>query len=212
LSTAVAGVECLVSRSGYTGEDGVELQVPADAAADVARAVLSSGVVLPAGLAARDSLRLEAGLCLYGNDLDEATTPIEAGLTWSIPRRRRDEGGYPGASVIGRELAEGSARRRVGLRADGRQPVRDGAPLIDAAGTEVGTVTSGGYGPTVGGPVAMGYVEAAVEPDADLTAIVRGKPLPVRIVPLPFVAPRNRRPATGAPTTTPKPTTPKDVS
>ena len=197
-SLVLGGVTCTVSRSGYTGEDGVEIQVPAAAAVDLARRLLGSGAVRPAGLAARDSLRLEAGLCLYGHDLDESTTPVEAGLLWSIPRRRRDEGGYPGADVVRTQIASGPPRRRVGLRPTGRQPVRDGAALVDTGGAEVGTVTSGGYGPTVGGPVAMGYLTAGVPDDAELTAVVRGKDLPVRLADLPFVAPRYRRdPAAG---------------
>lgn len=192
------GVPCRVSRSGYTGEDGVEIQVPADAAVALTRCLLAGGVVLPAGLAARDSLRLEAGLCLYGHDLDEDTTPVEAGLTWSIQTRRREAGGFPGADVVQRQLASGPPRRRVGLRADGRQPVRDDAPLVDpTSGDEVGLVTSGGYGPTVGGPVAMGYVRSSAsdgaEPGSDLVALVRGKELAVRVVDLPFVAPNYHR-------------------
>ena len=189
------GVGCRVSRSGYTGEDGVEVQVPADAVVGLARRLLAGGVVQPAGLAARDSLRLEAGLCLYGHDLDEATTPVEAGLAWSIQARRRTEGGYPGADVVAAQLESGPARRRVGLRPEGRQPVRDGASLVAADATsDIGTVTSGGYGPTVGGPIAMGYVAAAhAEPGASLVALVRGKELPVRIVDLPFVAPNYHR-------------------
>ncbi|QGG96211.1 glycine cleavage system aminomethyltransferase GcvT [Actinomarinicola tropica] len=189
----LSGVPCRISRSGYTGEDGVEIQVPADAAVDVARALLAGGVVQPAGLAARDSLRLEAGLCLYGHELDEQTTPVEAGLTWSIPRRRREEGGFLGADVVRQQLADGPPRRRIGLRAVGRQPIRDGATLhVD--GAEVGVVTSGGFGPTVDGPVAMGYVAADVTAD-ELVALVRGKELAARVVDLPFVPARYRRTA-----------------
>jgi aminomethyltransferase len=190
----LAGIPCRVSRSGYTGEDGVEIQVPADAAVDLARRLLAGGVVQPAGLAARDSLRLEAGLCLYGHDLDEDTTPVEAGLTWSIQKRRRETGGFPGADVVQAQLADGPPRHRIGLRTDGRQPVRDGSILLDpATGDQVGVVTSGGYGPSVGGPVAMGYVQASVAAD-DLVAVVRGKELAVRVADLPFVPNRYHRP------------------
>ena len=143
---------------------------------------------MPAGLGARDSLRLEAGLCLYGNDIDETTTPVEAGLTWSIGKRRRSEGGFPGAAVIQKQLAEGVTRKRVGLRPQGRAPVRAGSLLTDEAGKEVGTVTSGGFGPSVGAPVAMGYVASALAtPDQDLTAVVRGKGHPITVAKLPFV-------------------------
>lgn len=198
IEVEVAGVPCRLSRSGYTGEDGVEIQVPADAAVDLARRLVGDapdeGPVRPAGLAARDSLRLEAGLCLYGHDLDETTTPVEAGLVWSIQPRRRTEGEYPGAEVIRRQIAEGTERVRVGLRPDGRQPVRDGAALTDPAGAVAGVVTSGGYGPSVGGPIAMGYVAPnAAAPGTGLLAEVRGKALPVTVADLPFVAPRYRR-------------------
>ncbi len=198
IEVTLDGAPCRISRSGYTGEDGVEIQVPADAAVDLARRLVGDspdeGTVRPAGLAARDSLRLEAGLCLYGHDLDETTTPVEAGLVWSIQPRRRTEGNYPGADVVRRQIADGTERVRVGLRPEGRQPVRDGATLTDASGTAVGVVTSGGYGPTVGGPIAMGYVSPASAPvGTTLVAEVRGKELPVAVADLPFVAPRYRR-------------------
>ncbi len=189
----VAGVSCRVSRSGYTGEDGFELQVPAASAVAVARALLALPDVAMAGLAARDSLRLEAGLCLYGNELDETITPVEAGLAWSIPARRRTEGGFPGSAVLQKQLADGVARTRVGLRVDGPRPVRAGAELLDSSGSSVGTVTSGGVGPTVGGPIAMGYVElGAAGADTGLVAIERGRELPVVVTSMPFVSPRNR--------------------
>jgi aminomethyltransferase len=188
------GTQCRISRSGYTGEDGVELQVPADAAVDVARALLAAPGVEPAGLAARDSLRLEAGLCLYGNDLDEQTTPIEAGLAWSIPGRRRSEGGFPGADVIRSQLRDLPPRMRVGLRAEGRQPVRAGTDLVEPGGSVVGRVTSGGYGPTFGGPVAMGYVTTGIGvPDSRLIALERGRELPVVVTTLPFITRRYHR-------------------
>ena len=194
----LAGVRCRVSRSGYTGEDGVEIQVPADSAVDLARRLVGddpdAGVVRPGGLAARDSLRLEAGMCLYGHDLDETTTPIEADLTWSIQKRRRTEGGFPGADVVARQLADGVARTRVGLSANGRQPVRDGSTIVDADGNEVGIVTSGGYGPSIAAPVAMGYVDPSVAAtDTALVAQVRGKDLPVAVADLPFSPHQYRR-------------------
>ncbi len=182
----VAGVEVGATRSGYTGEDGFELAVPTDRVAEVAAALLAEPEVAPAGLAARDSLRLEAGLCLYGHDLDEVTTPIEAGLTWIIQKRRREQGGFPGDGVILHQLADGPGRRRVGLVPLGRKPLRDGAPLL--VGDElVGTVTSGGFGPTYGGPVAMGYVATGHHaPGTELAADVRGSILACRVTDLPF--------------------------
>lgn len=190
----VAGVPVVASRSGYTGEDGVELQVPAEAAVAVADALVAHPAVSPAGLAARDSLRLEAGLCLYGHELDETTTPVEAGLVWTIPGRRRREGGFPGADVILAQLADGPPRHRVGLRPLGRRPVRDGASLRSASGEPVGVVTSGGFGPTVDAPVAQGYVAAGHEvPGTELVADVRGRDEPVVVADLPFVPLRYRR-------------------
>ena len=187
----LAGVPALVSRSGYSGEDGFEISLPTERAEEVARLLLAEPEVMPAGLGARDSLRLEAGLCLYGHDLTPETTPVEAGLTWAIGKRRRAEGGFPGAEVILRQLAEGPPRRRVGLRPEGRAPVREGAALFDAEGQAVGSVTSGGFGPTVGGPVAMGYVTAELAtPGGQLFAEVRGKRLPVTVADLPFVQQR----------------------
>ncbi|MDX3930152.1 MAG: glycine cleavage system aminomethyltransferase GcvT [Shinella sp.] len=185
---------CVVSRSGYTGEDGFEISIPASAAEDVARRLLEHPDVMPIGLGARDSLRLEAGLCLYGNDIDTDTTPVEAGLEWAIQKVRRAggerEGGFPGADVILPQLAGGAARRRVGLKPEGRAPVRAGAMLAaDPDGEEiVGSVTSGGFGPSFDGPVAMGYApRAAAAPGTKLYAGVRGKFLPVSVTPLPFV-------------------------
>lgn len=190
--TTVAGAECFVTRSGYTGEDGFEISVPAERALELARTLLAAAEVAPVGLGARDSLRLEAGLCLYGHDIDSGTTPVEAGLTWAIQKVRRRggarEGGFPGAEVILRQIEEGVARRRVGLRPAGRAPVREGAELTEDAGRVVGRVTSGGFGPTVGGPVAMGYVESEfAAAGTGLNATVRGKALPVTVTPMPFV-------------------------
>jgi aminomethyltransferase len=185
---AVAGIECSVSRSGYTGEDGYELSVPNARAEDLARAFLAEAEVKPAGLGARDTLRLEAGLCLYGHDIDLATTPIEAGLTWTISKRRREAGGFPGAPRILKEIAEGPMRKRVGIRPDGRAPAREGTRVMDASGAEIGTVTSGGFSPNLSVPIAMGYVAAqCAASDTPVSLDVRGRALPARIVPLPFV-------------------------
>ncbi len=184
----IEGSRCLVTRSGYTGEDGFEISVPNDAAEALARRLLAMPEVKPIGLGARDSLRLEAGLCLYGHDIDTTTTPIEAGLAWSIGARRRKEGGFPGARVIQQQLAEGPSRRRVGILPHGRQPARDHTEILDSAGKKLGEITSGGFGPSVGGPVAMGYVAAsAAAAGTVLTLLVRGKPQPARTVTLPFV-------------------------
>ncbi|SMX32061.1 glycine cleavage system aminomethyltransferase GcvT [Maliponia aquimaris] len=190
----IAGAECWVSRSGYTGEDGFEISVPNAAAVDLAKSLLSDRRVEAIGLGARDSLRLEGGLCLYGQDLDPAISPIEAGLNWAIQKVRRTggarAGGFPGAERILGELAEGPARRRVGLLPEGRAPLRAGVVLFDAesGGAEVGQVTSGGFGPSVGGPVSMGYVAAASATEGTtLWAELRGKRVPVRVAALPFV-------------------------
>jgi aminomethyltransferase len=187
-STEFDGVDCAVSRSGYTGEDGFEISVNARKAADIVKALLAEEEVKPIGLGARDSLRLEAGLCLYGHDIDETTSPVEADLVWSIGKRRRNEGGYPGALRIGKELTHGIARKRVGIKPEGRGPAREGTLITDENGRSIGTVTSGGFGPTANGPVAMGYVETKhANPGTGVMLIVRGNALPARIVPLPFV-------------------------
>ena len=162
--TRVDGIDCFVSRSGYTGEDGFEISVPAEHAEALAKALLENSDVLPIGLGARDSLRLEAGLCLYGHDIDTTTTPVEGALEWSIQKSRRHggarAGGFPGADKILSQLEKGAPRRRVGLKPEGRAPVREGAALFaDAASSEqIGSVTSGGFGPSVNAPVAMGYL------------------------------------------------------
>jgi aminomethyltransferase len=190
----IAGLQCHVSRSGYTGEDGYEISVRAADAAALWRALLADPEVKPIGLGARDSLRLEAGLCLYGHDIDTTTSPIEAGLIWSIQKRRREEGGFPGAARIQRELKEGPARVRIGLKPEGRAPAREGTAITTPDGRAVGTVTSGGFGPSVNGPVAMGYVErAASAPGTELHLVVRGKPLPAKIAPMPFAPHRYKR-------------------
>ncbi|CEJ09840.1 Aminomethyltransferase [bacterium YEK0313] len=175
------------SRSGYTGEDGFELCIEAKNAAAIWQRLTADPRVKPIGLGARDSLRLEASLCLYGHDIDTTTSPVEAGLTWSIQKRRRTEGGFPGAQRIQRELAEGPSRRRVGIVPDGRAPAREGAPIKAADGAAIGTVTSGGFGPTVNGPVAMGYVNSRfAEPGTPVLLEVRGKDLPAKVVTMPF--------------------------
>jgi len=190
----IAGAECWVSRSGYTGEDGFEISVPEAVAMDLARALLAHDDVEPIGLGARDSLRLEAGLCLYGHDIDSDTTPVSAGLTWAMQKVRRPggdrEGGFPGWEEIFGELAESCAQKRVGLRPEGRAPMREGVEIFanEEGGAPVGRVTSGGFGPTVGGPVAMGYVSTALSTEGTvLYGEVRGKRLPVRVAKLPFV-------------------------
>lgn len=194
----LAGIACTVSRSGYTGEDGFEISVPAEHAEALARLLLAEPEVAPIGLGARDSLRLEAGLCLYGHDIDAATTPVEADLAWALSRSRRAggarPGGYPGATTILTQLEQGVTRKRVGLRPQGRMPVREGAELVDAGGRVVGMVTSGGFGPSVGAPVAMGYVEAGLATTgAALSAIVRGQPVPASVAAMPFVPTRYKR-------------------
>lgn len=193
------GADCFVSRSGYSGEDGYEISVPVGAAEELARWLLGAEEVAPVGLGARDSLRLEAGLCLYGHDLDEDTTPVEAALEWALSKARRPggarPGGYPGAEVIFGQLEKGASRRRVGIRPEGRAPVREAALLQDGEGQEVGRVTSGGFGPTVSGPVAMGYVTREhSDLGQKLFADVRGKALPVEVVALPFVPQNYYRP------------------
>ncbi len=181
-----AGQGLIISRSGYSGEDGVEISVPAEDAEKFARRLLALPGVMPAGLGARDSLRLEAGLCLYGNDIDETTTPVEANLVWSIGKRRRMEWSFPGAAIIRDQLDHGAARLRVGIRPEGRQPARGHTP-IHAGGGAIGEITSGGFGPSVNGPVAMGYVARDHAADGTpLELMVRGKALAAHVAPLPF--------------------------
>jgi aminomethyltransferase len=188
------GIVCHISRSGYTGEDGFEIAVKSKDVVAIADALLAEPDVRPIGLGARDSLRLEAGLCLYGHDIDETTSPVEADLQWSIQKRRRLEGGFPGADRVQRELADGPARKRVGIRPDGRQPAREGSRILDASGRDIGVVTSGGFGGSVNGPVSMGYVEAASAiVGTPLQLIVRDKPLAACVVALPFHPHRYKR-------------------
>jgi glycine cleavage system T protein (aminomethyltransferase) len=183
----VGGFECHISRSGYTGEDGFEISVAADKAAEFARLLLAQDGVQPIGLGARDSLRLEAGLCLYGHDIDETTSPIEAGLAWSIQKRRRTDGGFPGFQRVRDELARGPSRKRVGIKPEGRAPAREGAEIQSTQGERIGVVTSGGFGPSVNAPVAMGYVQSAhAAPGTPVNLMVRGKALAASVAPMPF--------------------------
>ncbi|NKB48166.1 MAG: glycine cleavage system aminomethyltransferase GcvT [Alphaproteobacteria bacterium] len=184
----VGGIDCFVSRSGYTGEDGFEISLAAEAAEDFARRLLAEPEVEPVGLGARDSLRLEAGLCLYGHDIDATTTPVEAALVWAVAKARRDGGGFPGADVILEQIANGAARRRVGLLPEGRAPVREGAAICDSDGNEIGQVTSGGFSPTLERPIAMGYVTTAfAEVGTEVVVNLRGRTLATTIAAMPFV-------------------------
>jgi aminomethyltransferase len=182
------GSKLAVSRSGYTGEDGFEVLVPPDVGDKLWKELTGDPHVKPIGLGARDSLRLEAGLPLYGHDLDPTTSPVEADLSFAVAKRRRQAGDFPGAARIRRELADGAARKRVGLTLDGKAPVRTDAEIRDVSGRRIGVVTSGGYGPTVGRPIAMGYIEAAfATPGAKVAIESRGKTLPATVTELPFV-------------------------
>jgi aminomethyltransferase len=184
----LAGIPALVARSGYTGEDGFEISVRAELAERLARRLLSEPEVAPAGLGARDSLRLEAGLPLYGHDIDELTTPVEAGLVWTIGKRRRTDWDFPGAVPIRDQLDNGAPRQRVGLLPEGRAPVRAGTSIVAGDGTAAGTVTSGTFSPSLDRPVAMGYVRRDLAADgAALFVMLRGKPVPAKVAPLPFV-------------------------
>ena len=190
--TDSGSVNCFVTCSGYTGEDGYEISVPAQYATAVAKKLLSFEEVQPIGLGARDSLRLEVGLCLHGHDIDQQTTPIEANLLWSISKNRRiggdREGGFLGADIIFKQIASGARRKRVGLKIEGRAPIREGAELATKSGEIIGRVTSGGFGPSYNGPVAMGYVQTAFSPlGTKLFALVRKKHIPVEITKMPFI-------------------------
>ncbi|HXP29779.1 MAG TPA: glycine cleavage system aminomethyltransferase GcvT [Stellaceae bacterium] len=185
---ALGDLDCFVTRSGYTGEDGFEISVPTAGADRLARLLLAAPEVMPAGLGARDTLRLEAGFCLYGHDIDETTTIVEADLAWTVPKRRRGEGGFPGAAIVQRQLAEGAPRKRVGILPEGKAPAREGTPIVAADGAEIGRITSGGFGPSLGGPIAMGYVAVAQSAiGTPVGLVIRGTVRPARIVPLPFV-------------------------
>lgn len=188
IACAVGGIACWVSRSGYTGEDGFEISVASQDAEALAERLLAEPGCGPAGLAARDTLRLEAGLCLYGQDIDGLTSPIEAGLAWTIPRRRRENPDFMGHKVIMDHLTHGPHRKRVGIRPDGRAPARHGTLIAAGDGTEAGSVTSGGFSPTLGAPIAMGYVRKDLATaGTPLALLVRGQSLPAVVAPLPFV-------------------------
>ena len=192
------GARCLVTRSGYTGEDGFEISVPGEAAASLAEALLAQPEVKPAGLGARDTLRLEAGLCLYGHDIDETTTPVEAGLTWAMQKVRRPggarAGGYPGAAAVEEQLAGAAPRKRVGMVGLERVPVREGTLLFDAQGHRLGTVSSGTLAPSVNQCIAMAYLPIDhTQPQHEVYAEVRGKRVPMRVVPMPFYPHRYKR-------------------
>lgn len=193
LATSVEGTEVYITCSGYTGEDGFEISMPSAIAEQVARNLLAAEAVEAIGLGARDSLRLEAGLCLYGHELDADTTPVTAGLMWSISKARRSDGaragGFPGAEEIFRQQTDGVTRRRVGLQVEGKRPVRDGQSVVDADGNEVGVITSACFGASLGAPVAMAYVDSEHRDlGTSLSVDVRGKLLPVTVVRMPFVA------------------------
>lgn len=195
---SLLGTDCYVSRSGYTGEDGFEISVPADQAENLARHLLAEPEVEPIGLGARDSLRLEAGLCLYGHDMNTETTPIEASLLWAISKVRRADGaragGFPGAEKIFAQQKTGVSRKRVGLLPQERTPVREGAKIVDAHDKTIGTVSSGGFGPSLGGPLVMAYLDSAhIALDSEVWAIVRGKKVPMKVSKMPFVAQRYYR-------------------
>lgn len=197
-SITLAGVECFATRSGYTGEDGFEISVPNAKAVEVARLLLAQPEVAPIGLGARDSLRLEAGLCLYGHDIDTQTTPVEGSLLWAMQKVRRTggarAGGFPGAERILQQIEQGASKKRVGLLGLEKTPVREGAELVDAEGRVIGKVTSGGFGPSLGGVMALAYVETAfAAADTPVFALVRGKQVPMKVAKTPFVPQRYYR-------------------
>ncbi len=180
-------IPCHVTRSGYTGEDGYEISMPINDAMEIAEVMESEPDVLPVGLGARDTLRLEAGLCLYGHDIDEKTSPIEAGLRWTISKRRREEANFPGAARMLAEIANGPSKKRVGILPEGKAPARDGTAIHAQGGDAVGIITSGGFGPSLGGPIAMGYVPADMaEPGTKLELAVRKNMVPATVVKMPF--------------------------
>ena len=190
----ICGVECFVTRSGYTGEDGFEISMPSKMAEEIAETILRHEDAELIGLGARDSLRLEAGLCLYGQDLKETTTPVEANLGWTVGKRRRQEGGFPGSEIIIRQLKDGVSTRRYGLRPDGRAPARAGTEIFDLEDNKIGAISSGGFGPTVGAPIAMAYIDSpSIETGSKVSVLVRDNLLPATIVALPFITPNYRR-------------------
>jgi len=187
-SADIDGMKLHISRSGYTGEDGFEISVFDKDVGKLWNLLLADPLVKPMGLGARDSLRLEAGLCLYGHDIDETTSPVEAGLAWSIGKRRRTAGGFIGSDRVQHELTDGPSRKRIGIKPEGRAPAREGTAITDANGRSIGTITSGGFGPTVNGPIAMGYVETAfAAAGTPVQLIVRSTPMKAAVVALPFV-------------------------
>jgi len=187
-AVSIDGIQAHVSRSGYTGENGFEVSVFDRDAVRLWQLLLANPEVKPIGLGARDSLRLEAGLCLYGHDIDETTSPVEGDLLWSIQKRRRNEGGFIGADRVLKEIASGAKRKRVGIKPEGRAPAREGTVVTDTKGRQIGVITSGGFGPTANGPVAMGYVETAfAKPGTAIQLIIRDKPMPAQVITLPFV-------------------------
>lgn len=184
----ISDIPCFVTRSGYSGEDGYEISIPVDAVEDIARLLLDEPEVAPAGLGSRDSLRLEAGLCLYGNDITETTTPIEAGLIWAISKRRREQGGFPGASIVQQQITDGPSRKRVGIKPEGRAPARAHTEIADQDGNIIGEITSGGFSPTLGAPIAMGYVNAShAAMGTAVNLMVRGKAMPAEVASATFV-------------------------
>ena len=190
----ILGVDCRISRLGYTGEDGFEISIPVENAIEITKKFLQDEDCEPAGLGSRDSLRLESGLCLYGNDIDESTTPIEAQLNWIIQKRRREEGGFPGADRIISELNQGSTRKLVGIKPEGGAPARRGTVICDQNDNQIGEITSGGFGPTINGPISMGYVGTDLsEPGTKVNLLVRNKSLPARVTTLPFVTQNYKR-------------------
>lgn len=190
----IEGKRGFISRSGYTGEDGYEISLAAEVAEAFARKLLAEEEVEPIGLGARDSLRLEAGLCLYGHDIDETTTPAEATLLWTVPKHRREAADFPGAATLLKQIEEGASRKRVGIRPEGRGPAREGTEIVDAEGNRIGIVTSGGFGPTAEAPVAMGYVDAAhAKTGTPITLMVRGKPRAAEVAAMPFIEKRYQK-------------------
>ena len=188
ITATISGVPCRISRLGYTGEDGFEISIPESKAEDITRSILDHPDCFPAGLGARDSLRMEAGLCLYGNDIDENTSPVEANLSWTIQKRRRLEGNFPGATRILRELTDGPSQKLVGIKPLGRAPARAGVEVQNQNGQAIGTITSGGFGPTFDGPIAMGYVAInQAKPGNQINLVIRGKQQPAEVCTLPFI-------------------------
>ena len=188
ITATISGVPCRISRLGYTGEDGFEISIPESKAEDITRSILDHPDCFPAGLGARDSLRMEAGLCLYGNDIDENKSPIEANLSWTIQKRRQLEGNFPGATRILRELADGPSQKLVGIKPLGRAPARAGVEVQNQNGQVIGTITSGGFGPTFEGPIAMGYVAInQAKPGNQINLVIRGKQQPAEVCTLPFI-------------------------